>query len=182
MDIRYPHIIENTTGEKLTFHRRANRDGIEYVEGETEVQPNAGPPMHVHYRQDEAMTVITGKIGYQVLGQEKKYAGVGETVFFKAGVPHKFWNAGSDVLRCSAYITPPDNAVYFLSALFKSANEHGGRPSMYDAAFLLTRYRSEYAMLEMPKLVQQIIFPIVLFWGTILGWHNRFRDAPPPVK
>jgi len=182
MEITLPHIIESNTGEKLSFFRKVTRDGIEYVEGETEVQPNAGPPMHVHFRQDEAMTVITGKIGYQVLGEEKQYAGPGETVLFKAGVPHKFWNAGPDLLRCSAYITPPDNVVYFLSALFRSANQNGGRPSMYDAAFLLTRYRSEYAMLEIPKLVQQIIFPIVLFWGTILGWHNRFRDAPPPVK
>ena len=72
MEITLPHIIESNTGEKLSFFRNVIRDGIEYVEGETEVQPNAGPPMHVHFRQDEAMTVITGKMGYQVLGEEKR--------------------------------------------------------------------------------------------------------------
>ena len=182
MAIQLPHVIENTTGEKLTFERRVIRDGNEYIEGETEVQPNAGPPMHVHYRQDESMTVVSGQFGYEILGEEKKYAGPGETVLFKAGVPHKFWNAGKDVLRCKAYISPPGNVVYFLSALYKSANENGGRPSMYDTAFLLTRYRSEYATLEIPKFVQLLIFPIVLFLGTVMGRHNRFKDAPPPLR
>jgi mannose-6-phosphate isomerase-like protein (cupin superfamily) len=182
MDISLPHTIENTTGEKISFQRKIIRDGIEYIVGESEVQPNAGPPMHVHYRQDESMTVISGRLGYEIAGEAKKYVEAGETILFKAGVPHKFWNAGSDLLRCTAYISPPDNAVYFLSALFKSSNNNGGRPDMYDAAFLLTRYKSEYAMLEIPKLVQKLVFPLVLFVGTIMGKHNRFRDAPPPVK
>ena len=111
------------------------------------------------------MTVVSGKIGYELLGEEKKYAGVGETVLFKAGVPHKFWNAGTDLLRCIAFISPPDHAVQFLTALFKSSNENGGRPSIYDTAFLLTRYKSEFAMLEIPPFVQKRIFPLrFIFW------------------
>src|SRR5688572_33476146 len=105
MQIRLPHVIENA-GEKITFNEIDIRDGIECIIGETEVQPNSGPPMHVHFRQDESMTVVSGKIGYEVLGEEKKYAGPGETVLFKAGMPHKFWNAGTDLLRCTAYISP----------------------------------------------------------------------------
>ena len=46
MPIRLPHIIENK-GEKITFKEISLRDGIVYIEGETEVQPNAGPPMHI---------------------------------------------------------------------------------------------------------------------------------------
>jgi quercetin dioxygenase-like cupin family protein len=80
MSITLPLAIESKTSEKLTFLRIAVRDGIEYLEGENEVQPNAGPPMHVHYRQDESFTVMSGKLGYQDHGKEKKYAGPGETV------------------------------------------------------------------------------------------------------
>jgi Mannose-6-phosphate isomerase len=53
--------------------------------------------MHVHYQSDESLTVISGRIGYQVPGGEKKFAGPGETVLFKAGTPHKFWNAGTEL-------------------------------------------------------------------------------------
>ena len=63
MNITLPHTIENITGEKLTFLRIVINDGIEYLETKAEVQPMAGPPMHVHYKQDESMTVLSGKIG-----------------------------------------------------------------------------------------------------------------------
>ena len=181
MKIQFPHTIENMTGEKLVFLRSSVRDGVEYLEGENEIQPGSGPPMHVHYRQDESLTVLSGKFGYQVHGEEKKYAYAGETVLFKAGKAHKFWNAGNDLLRCSAYISPPDNVVYFLTQIFKSSNENGGRPGMYDAAFLLDRYKSEFAMLEIPAFVQKTIFPVVLFFGNLLGKNRKFKDAPPPL-
>ena len=38
--------------------------------------------MHVHYCQDEALTVRTGRIGYQRLGEAPQFAGPGETVVF----------------------------------------------------------------------------------------------------
>ena len=56
--------------------------------------------MHVHFKQDESLTVVEGYMGYQTLGEEEKYAQKGETVTFHAGTPHKFWNAGDDILKC----------------------------------------------------------------------------------
>jgi quercetin dioxygenase-like cupin family protein len=176
-----PHTIYNVAGEKLKFLGTVVRDGTEYLEVENEVQPNAGPPMHVHYRQDECITVVSGKMGYQVLGGEIKYAGPGETVLFKAGVAHKFWNAAHEPLVGKGYITPPNNIVYFLSQIYKSSNENGGRPSLYDSAFLLNRYRSEFAMLEIPGFVQKVLFPVVLFFGNLFGKGKKFVDAPPAL-
>lgn len=177
MQIKLPHTI-SSNGEKLTFERIVIKDGIEMLEGATEVQPKAGPPMHVHHRQDESFIVISGKMGYQILREEPKYAHAGETVLFKAGVPHKFWNDGNDVLRCKGYISPPDNIIYFLSEIYKSINANKGRPGVYDAAFLLNRYKSEYAMLEIPVFVQRFIFPVALFFGTLMGKNKKFKDAP----
>ena len=182
MSISLPHTIYNIAGEKLTFLRTIIKDGIEYLEVENEVQPNAGPPMHVHHRQDECITVVSGKIGYQESGGEEKYAGPGETVLFKAGVAHKFWNAGAEPLIGKGYITPADNIVYFLSEIYKSANENGGRPGLYDSAYLLDRYKSEFAMLEIPGFVQKVLFPVALFFGNLLGKNRKFADAPKPVK
>jgi quercetin dioxygenase-like cupin family protein len=181
MNINLPHTIENITGEKLTFLRIVIKDGVEYLETEAEVQPNAGPPMHVHPKQDESMTVLSGKIGYQELKGEKKYAGQGETVLFKAGVPHKFWNAGYEPLRLSGYASPANNLAYFLSQIYRSMNENGGRPGMYDAAYLLGRYKTEFSMLEIPTFVQKLIFPVVLFLGSLQGKKKKFIDAPNPM-
>jgi quercetin dioxygenase-like cupin family protein len=182
MSLSLPHTIYNISGEKLSFLRIVIKDGVEYLEVENEVQTNAGPPMHVHHRQDECITVVSGKIGYQELGGEKKYAGPGETVLFKAGVAHKFWNAGDEPLIGKGYITPADNSVYFLSQIYKSSNENGGTPALYDSAFLLNRYKSEFAMLEIPGFVQKVLFPVALFFGNLLGKNRKFADAPMPVK
>ena len=181
MKTTLPHTIENVTGEKLTFVRVLLKDGVEYLETESEVQPNAGPPMHVHYKQDESMTVVSGKIGYQELNGEKKYAGPGETVLFKEGVPHKFWNAGNEPLRISGYVSPANNMVYFLSQMYRSMNENGGRPGMYDAAYLLGRYKTEFRMLEIPTFVQKLIFLVILFLGSIRGKKKKFIDPPDPL-
>ncbi len=177
-----PITIINNTGEKLTFSNLVVKDGKEWLEGENEVRPNAGPPMHVHYRQDEALEVITGKMGYQELGGEKKYLEPGESILFKAGTPHKFWNAGTDMLRCKGYISPPDNVIYFLSEIYKSSNANGGRPGLYDSAYLLRRYRSEFGMLEIPGFVQKVLFPVVLFFGNLVGKNKKFKGAPEPVS
>jgi quercetin dioxygenase-like cupin family protein len=181
MTISLPHTIENITGEKLTFLRIVIKDGVEYLETESVVQPNAGPPMHVHHKQDESLTVISGKIGYQELKGEKKYAGPGETVLFKVGVPHKFWNAGNEPLRLSGYVSPANNVVYFLSQIYRSMNENEGRPGMYDTAFLLDRYKTEFRMFEIPTFVQKLIFPVSLFLGSMRGKNKKFIDAPDPL-
>src|SRR5215204_7451955 len=56
-----------------------------------------------------------------------------------AGDAHRFWNAGTDDLRCTGYIEPADNAEYFLGAIFESAKQSGKeRPDPFDAAYLLT--------------------------------------------
>jgi hypothetical protein len=57
----------------------------------------------------------------------------------------------------------------------------GGRPGLFDAAFLVLRYRSEYAILELPAFVRRVIVPIAYLAGKILGKHKQYRDAPPPI-
>jgi hypothetical protein len=45
-------------------------------------------------------------------------------------------------------------------------NENGGRPGMYDVAYLLRRYKREFKMIEIPTFVQKGIFPVILFLGN----------------
>jgi hypothetical protein len=108
-----------------------------------------------------------------------QYALAGESIMFKAGVPHKFWNAGTDTLKIKGHMAPPGNIVYFLGELHHSMNKNRGKsPGMYDAAFLLTRYKSEFGMLEIPAFVQRFIFPVILFFGNMAGKHKKFANAP----
>lgn len=179
----YPHTITNGAGEELTFVRRVDDAEGGYLEVTNNVQPGSGPPMHVHFLQEEALTVESGKIGYQVQGEEPKFATAGETVKFERGVAHKFWNAGDDVLRCTGYIRPPDNIEYFLGAIYESTKKSGGdRPDTFDAAFLARRYQSEFAITEIPDFVQKFIFPVQIAIGKMTGKFKKYKDAPEPVR
>jgi quercetin dioxygenase-like cupin family protein len=178
----YPKTIESGTGERITFLRRLKVDGVEFMEAVNFVNPGSGPPMHVHYLQDESITVLEGVLAGQVLGEEPKYYYAGETAFFARGVAHKFWNAGDTVLTCTGFVTPVYNFEYFLTEVYRSTREGGkGRPGTYDAAFLLNRYNSEFDMLEIPRFVKKVVFPLTLFIGRLKGLHKRYADAPEAV-
>ncbi len=181
MRYNYPHTIENGGGERLTFIRHVKDENEDYLEVEN-IQPNAGPPMHVHYKQEESITVVKGKIATQIPGEEPKYYGPGETVTFLAGEPHKFWNAGSEPLIGKGYIKPAHNIEYFLTEIYASTRANGGkRPGNFDTAYLTTKYKSEFEMLEIPSFVKKVIFPLTIFIGKLQGKHHKFKDAPEHI-
>ena len=122
-------------------------------------------------------------MGYEIQGEAPRFAGPGETVVFAAGVAHRFWADGDEVLYMNSYAQPPHNLAYFLSEVFRSTRERGdGKPDLFDAAFLLHKYRSEFAMLNIPNFVQRAIFPLLRVIGRMAGKYKRFAHAPEPVR
>jgi len=179
----YPRTIDNGAGERLTFLGIRSDERGEYAEARNEVSPGSGPPMHVHHLQEEGLTVEQGTMGWQRPGEEEQLAGVGETVVFAPGETHRFWNAGDDELICSGFVRPPDNLEYYLTQIFSSMKANGGkRPRIFDAAYLTSRYRSEFGMAEIPQPVQQLVFPVVVAVGRLFGLHRRFEGAPEPIS
>jgi quercetin dioxygenase-like cupin family protein len=182
MDFQLPHTIQNS-GEKLVFKALVREADGDKLILENYVAPKSGPPMHTHFLQDEGLTVVRGRIGYQVKGQVPQYAGEGETVVFKRGVPHRFWNDGQEELHCMGWVKPANTLVFFLSSVYEAQNKSGSMvPEKFDAAYLLTRYRSEYDMADIPAFVKKIILPVTYRVGKLLGKYRHFRNAPEPVK
>ena len=183
MHISFPHIIENPIGEKIIVLAVVPHTDGEKVLAENFVAPNVGPVMHTHWLQDEVFTVVNGNLGYEIAGEGKKFAGPGDTVFFKRGTAHRFWNAGTDTLHCKGYVQPAYNCIFFLSALFAAQQKSGtARPALFEIAFLVTRYKSEFDINEMPGFVKRVVLPVVYFLGKIAGKYKQFAHAPAPVK
>lgn len=179
----FPHTIETHHGEKLIFKGIELEDGEEKVIVENFIQPGAGPAMHVHFKQDEALTVVKGKMGYQILGEEPRYLNAGESVLFERGVPHRFWNAGDDILNCTGWAKPANTLVFFLSSVYDAINKSKTeRPETFDGAYLVTRYRSEYDLPEVPNFVKLVLMPMTVFIGKLLGKYKHFSNAPAPLK
>lgn len=182
MKYQFPLTLQNKHGEQLVLHRIEQEPDGDRLIVENFIRPNAGPPMHVHFQQDEGLRVLSGKIGYQVLGQEPQYAGPGDTVEFKRGVPHKFWNAGTETLNCMGWVKPVNTFPFFISGVYEAINNSASdRPEFFDGAYLLHRYRREYDMLEIPRFVKKIVFPIAYRLGSLLGKYRKFEGAPQPL-
>jgi quercetin dioxygenase-like cupin family protein len=180
--ISYPHKIENGNGETIIFKEVVKGPKGDRVNGESFVAPGSGPPMHVHWQQDEGFTVIAGKMAYQIQGQQTQYAGPGDTLVFERGVAHRFWNAGEDTLHCEAWLEPAHNIVFFLTSIFDAQKKSGdAKPDVFDASYLLTRYASEFDMLDMPPFVRRVIVPTSYRIGQALGKYKHFEGAPAPL-
>ncbi len=175
---KLPHTIQNKHGEKLIFLQIVHENGKEMLLVENEVAPGCGPVMHVHFKQDESLTVKEGKIGFQTLGGEEQFGGVGTTIEFKAGIYHRFWNAGDTILKCSGWISPANNIIYYLENIYRLMDEGNGQPGGFDAAYLITKYKSEFDVSVIPTFVKKVIFPVIIFFGKLSGKHKKFNEAP----
>ena len=183
MKYQLPHTIKNELGETLIFKALVKEPDGDRLIVENYVAPKSGPPMHTHFQQDEALTVLEGRLGYQVQGQEPKYAGQGETVVFKRGTPHRFWNEGDDTLHCTGWVKPANTLVFYLTSIYEAQKKSGTeQPEKFDAAYLLTRYSAEYEMNAIPGFVRKVIIPFTYFIGKLLGKYKHFKDAPEPLR
>jgi hypothetical protein len=128
------------------------------------------------------LTVEQGRIGYQRPGEPAQFAGPGATAAFKPGEAHRFWNACEGDLRCTGYIEPADNVEYVLTEIYASTRARGTGSDPFDAANLMTRYRTEFAMVEIPAAVQRFVFPLQVAIGKLIGRYRKYADAPEPVR
>jgi len=182
MNFTYPRTIDNGHGEEITFERFIPDENGGKVEGLSRVHPGAGPPMHVHFLQDECLTIVEGKMGTQVEGEAPVFYGPGETAVFKRGVAHRFWNAGEEALVCKCWVAPAYNFEYFITEVFQSIKTNGGdKPSLFDGAYLLSRYKTEFDMMVIPNFVKKIIFPVAVLFGKLTGRYHKYAGAPTPM-
>ena len=166
--------LENRhTGEVLRIRRVRDSAGQIVLNIEGSLPPQrSGPPPHVHFQQLEEGYVKAGTVGAQV-GKEKIVVHAGESAVFPAGVVHTWWNAGGELLELTGQAVPAVDLDRFIQGLFAVLNaSESGRPSIFYLAHVLWRHRHTQAVMTPPVPVQQIVFPLVLAIGCILGKYR----------
>ena len=108
-----------------------------------------GAPIHTHEREDEYSYVLSGRLTVQ-LGDEVREAGPGELVVKPRGIPHTFWNAGTETVRFLEIISPAGFEEYF----FALAEPFNARdlPGM---AAIRERFRLEVRPESIPILLER---------------------------
>jgi hypothetical protein len=139
----------------------------------------SGPPLHVHFHEHEEIIVKAGTLGAQI-GTEKIIVPAGETAVIPAGVLHRWWNAGDDLLEFSGHVVPAVDLDRYLQAVFAVLNaSSNGRPPIFYLADVLWRHRDTQLLAVPPPAIQRIVFPVVLFIGRISG---KYRGSNWPCS
>jgi quercetin dioxygenase-like cupin family protein len=108
--------------------------GVFIIEHEHLVR--GGPPLHLHFNQDEWFYVMEGQVDFQV-GSERKRLGPGESVLAPRRIPHTFSAAGNIPAHMMIAITPAGMMEQF----FRDIAVPNG-PKMDAAVF--SRYEMRY--------------------------------------
>ena len=166
--------LENRrTGEILRMRRVHDAEGRIVLILEGTLPPGAdGPPLHVHIQEHEEGVVKAGKLG-ALVGAEKIIVQTGGTVMLPAGIAHRWWNAGDDLLEFNGQVAPVVDLDRYLQAVFAVLNASAnGRPSIFHLAHVLWRHRDTQLMAVPAPAIQRIVLPVVLFIGRILGKYR----------
>lgn len=166
--------LENRhTGEILQMRRMRDAQGHIVLTLDGSLPPGAsGPPLHVHFHEREEGIVKAGTLGAQV-GTEKTIVPAGGTVVLPAALPHRWWNAGDDLLKFSGQMAPVVDFDRYLQAVFAVLNASpDSRPSIFHFAHVLWRHRDTQLLSTPPPAIQRIILPVLLFIGRILGKYR----------
>jgi mannose-6-phosphate isomerase-like protein (cupin superfamily) len=170
--------LENRhTGEILELSRFLE-NGVECVRlvGSSPAG-SEGPPLHIHFQEDEDGTVRKGVL-HAIVGDRQIEARAGESIHLPKGLPHRWWNGGDVTLEFDGAARPNADVDKYLQAAFEIANAGpAGRPSLFYFAHLALRHRRTQQVLVIPPAVQAVLFPLVVALGTVLGKY-RGTDWP----
>ena len=159
------------TGEILRMRRVRDASGelVLMIEGSLPAHAD-GPPLHMHVHEREEVVVKAGTLGAQI-GNEKIVVHARRDVSVRGGSCPSVVECGG---RSAGAERPRDSSgrsgslssgiVYELLNASES-----GRPSVFYLAHVFWRHRKTQVIVKPPRIIQRIVFPVVLFVGRIFG-------------
>jgi quercetin dioxygenase-like cupin family protein len=122
-------------GELLTPKIPGQRTGGAYALFEVATQPGAGPPPHIHHREDESLYVLEGEFEF-LAGSETMRVGAGSLIYVPKGTLHAHKNVGEDVGRMLMSQTPGGLYERFFEEVGKPMDGEAGLLSFEDQPYV----------------------------------------------
>ena len=165
------------TGELLALRRVKRGDEI-WLELKGSLPAHSqGPPMHVHYAENEEGHVVSGALSAVIDGR-RITAGPGESISIPHGQAHRWWNEGDELLVFEGHARPVVDLDRYLQAVFEIMNAGpAGRPPLFYLAHVALRHRHTQCVLIMPRPLQAVVFRLLVALGRVLGRY-RGNDWP----
>lgn len=99
-------------GDLYTFKVTGEQTNGAFTVIDQVIQPQGGPPPHIHRREDECFYVLQGKFSF-LHGDQQTDAEAGSFVYVPKGTLHTFKNIGPEPGRLLVTITPAGLEEFF---------------------------------------------------------------------
>lgn len=182
-----------TEVEPLTITDRPDETGGEFVRWEALVHPSSGEPTgsatthrrwlldnpneHVHPRQEEHLTVLSGEYRVAVQGTEQTLT-EGEEITLPANVPHRHWNPTSRLVHVAHEPRPArqtDEVVETLYTLAQAGKtDEKGAPNVLQFAVVMDAYPDHAYATDLPVSVQKTLFKLLALLGRLAGYKAAY--------
>lgn len=178
--------IENpVTGERVIVRVGTEDSGGELLAVDTFVRPGgAVTGEHVHPAIEEYFTVVRGRVGFRLDGQES-IAELNQRLHVPAGVAHDWWNAGEQEAHLMVEIRPGERFEEMAVNLFGLAQDgktnSKGMPNLLQAAIFAREFSDVLYFTEPPLWVQRVLFGALAAIARALGYRGsypRYSGAP----
>ena len=139
-------------GELLTYKIPSHKTGGAYSLFEVATHPGAGPPPHIHHREDETFYVLEGDYEFLIEGRTIR-AGAGSLLYVPTGTLHAHRSVGEGVGRMLVTQTPGGLYERFFEEVgeeapsnFVMASLEEGSPEAARITAIAARYGIEMAL------------------------------------
>jgi quercetin dioxygenase-like cupin family protein len=181
--------LENRHTREVLIMRRVRHGDQVVLELEGSIPPKGeGPPLHVHLVEREESEVVAGVLSAVVGGTAIKVR-AGESAVFPAGVLHRWWNAEDQSLQIKGRVVRVVDLDRFLEAVFAVANAgQAGRMPLFYMAHVMYRHRRTQRIAAIPRVLQLVVLPAIVFVGALLGkyrgdaWPGAPKSCPGALE
>lgn len=138
---RYPGPASGNAfpGDFVKIQAAWDSTGGMYSLSESSAPAESGPPMHIHYNEDEAICVLEGSLQIWY-GDNSYFTHAGDFTFLPKGVSHTWQVTGNRPARFLIITSPPESNEAFETSDEFSMTMHiaGDSPAEWDAGSMMT--------------------------------------------
>lgn len=174
-------LIENpVTGERAVVRVGTVETGGAYAVVDLYIRPGgAVVGEHWHPAMEERFTVLRGRVGFQLAGQEET-AETGKQIDVPAGVRHDWWNAGEEEARVRVDVRPAARFEALMLNLFGLAQDgktdSRGLPGLLQLSLLVAEFRDVIRFTHPPQVVQVLVFGLLAPIARLLGYQSSYPE------
>lgn len=138
-------------GELSTAKALGEHTGGAFAFVETITPPQAGPPPHIHHREDETFWVLEGELEFMI-GDGTVRAPAGSFIYAPRYIPHTYKNVGTTPARYLVMIQPAGLEEFFME-VSEPAEDPTASPPAHGQEVI------ERIMVAAPKYGMEILPP-----------------------